>query len=353
MGPAENVHALSTVPRLALERSYYLIRFLCLLALTACATSGTTQTLGFGSRVTGQDQSTQAVKDPGNGQADTLPLVFAGSDGDGIPRGAQSSRIGWVYRIEGYLDGQPVRYVGSAADLKERLSRRKHQWSALLRQESTKVYAVEVSGDLNIQESNRQTAWSARNEALRAAEQRVLDKLEKDVGRANQHRASGEKEIAILNKDKASVDAALWEARHKVSVGKQWRLVSGRVAGGMSKAVGILAVLEAFHMYRESKLAQAIWAPYVLEDEKGFFILLQRTSLFSSEYFKKYTDGEFAGQQVELSLSEFRKLRDEAEALWGTTDWNGDFVPGLLLRELPVISIDPELAVRQISHTGS
>lgn len=215
------------------------------------------------------------------------------------------------------------------------------------------MYAVEVTGELNIQESNRQTAWSARNEALRAAEQRVLDKLEKDVGRANQHRAAGEKEIAILNKDKASVSAALWEARHKVTVGKQWRLVSRRSMGSMSKAVGILAVLDAFLMYREFKLAQAIWAPYVLEDEKGFFVLQHRTSLFSSEYFKKYTDGELAGQQIELTPVEFRGLRDEAEALWGTTDWKGDFVPGLLLRELPVISIDPGLAARQKGHTGS
>jgi hypothetical protein len=206
---------------------------------------------------------------------------------------------------------------------------------------------VEVLGDLNIQESNRQTAWSARNEALRAAEQRVLDQLEREVGQANQHKASGEKEIAILNKDKASVNTALWEARHKVSVGKQWRLVSRRITGMGAKAVGILAVLDAFLMYRESKMAQAIWAPYVLEDEKGFFILQHHTALLSSKYFKKYTDGELAGQQVEITPSEFRALRDEAEALWGTTDWKGDFVPGLLLRELPVISIDSSLA-----HTG-
>jgi hypothetical protein len=188
MDARENAHALSVVSRRSVRRTFYLIRFICFLALTACATSGTTRTLGVGLHATGRSQSVQAGNDAGDGHADTLPLVLTGSDDGSIPRGTKSSRIGWIYRIEGYLDGQPVRYVGSAADLKERLSRRKHQWSVLLRQESTKVYAVEVFGDLNIQESNRQTAWSARNEALRAAEQRVLDQLEKDVSRANQYR---------------------------------------------------------------------------------------------------------------------------------------------------------------------
>jgi hypothetical protein len=306
-----------------------------------------------GRHATSQSQSAQIGNDTGDGDSETFPLILIGGGDGGIPKGTQSPRIGWVYRIEGYLDGQPVRYVGSAADLKDRLSRRKHQWSVLLRQENTKVYAVEVFGELNIQESNRQTAWSARNEALRAAEQRVLDKLEKDVGSANQHRGSGEREIAILNKDKASVSVDLWEARHNVSVDKQWRLVSRRITGVVPKAVGILAVLDAFLMYRASRLAQMGWAPYVLEDENGFFILQHQDSLFSSKYFKKYTGGELAGQQVELTPSEFRDLRDEAEALWGTTDWKGDFVPGLLLRDLPVININPDLALRHENHAGS
>lgn len=267
MAVRENARALSEAPQLPIQPLLYLIRSICLVALTACATSGTTRTLGVGSHATAEAQSVQAGNEAGEGYAETLPVILTGSDVGGAPRSTQSVRIGWVYRIEGYLDGQPVRYVGSAADLKERLSRRKHQWSVLLRQESTKVYAVEVFGELNIQESNRQTAWSARNEALRAAEQRVMDQLEKDVSRANQHRASGEKELVIINQDKASVNAALWEARHNVSVGKQWRLVSRRITGVAPKVVGILAVLDSFLMYRESRLAQLGWAPYVLEDE--------------------------------------------------------------------------------------
>jgi hypothetical protein len=67
-----------------------------------------------------------------------------------------------------------------------------------------------------------------------------------------------------------------------------------------------------------------------------------RESLLSSKYFKTYIDGELVGQQIEIAFPEFSGLRKEAEALWGTTDWKGDFVPGLLLKELPVVTIEAE-----------
>jgi hypothetical protein len=319
---------------------YCIVHLVSLLVLTGCATAGAALTLGVSNHSARQFQPKQELPGSDRSHAGTLQLLLASSDGAISSGAARAPRIGWVYRIEGYLDGKPVRYVGSAADLKDRLSRRKHQWSILLRQESTSVYAVEVFGDLNIQDSNRKTAWSARNEALRAAEQRVLDQLEKDVERTNQHKGSGAKDIVILNKDKASVNTVVWEARHKVSVGNQWRLLPRRIPGVTPKVIGMLALLDAFLIYRDSKMSQAAWAPYVLEDEKGIFILQYRESLLSSEYFKTYIDGESAGQQVDLAFPEFSGLREEAEALWGTTDWKGDFVPGLLLRELPVITTE-------------
>jgi hypothetical protein len=91
-----------------------------------------------------------------------------------LPTNSQPPRVGWIYRIEGKLNGQPVQYVGSAADLKRRLTN-EHEWAKLLQRSSTKVYALEVFAELDVQASNRQTPLSARNEALRAAEQRALD----------------------------------------------------------------------------------------------------------------------------------------------------------------------------------
>lgn len=146
-------------------------------------------------------------------------------------------------------------------------------------------------------------------------------------------------DIAILNKDRASANTAVWEARHKVSLGSQWRLLPRHIPNSAPKALGILTLLDAFLIYRESVRSEANWAPYVLEDEQGFFILQYRKSLLSSEYFKTYIDGKLAGQQLPIASSEFDSLQREAEALWGTTDWKGHFVPGLLLKELPVILI--------------
>jgi hypothetical protein len=98
-----------------------------------------------------------------------------------------------------------------------------------------------------------------------------------------------------------------------------------------------LTLLDAWLLYRDAKLSQYVMAPYVLGDEQGFFTLEQGPSLLPSRHYKAYLSGSTEGQKIEISSSEFRGLKEEAEALWGTTDWKGDFVPGLLNRELPIV----------------
>ena len=254
----------------------------------------------------------------------------AASSGDPLPR------IGWIYRIEGHLNGQPVLYVGSAADLKQRLTNN-HKWARLLQQEGTKVYAMEVFADLDVPSSNRQTLLSARTEALRAAEQRALEQAREHVERPNRRQATGQQETRVLNEMNASTDAAAWEARHKVTTSNSWQRVEKRVAGATPKALMALTLLDAWLIYRDAKHSQYVMAPYVLGDEQGFFTLEQGTSLLPSRHYKAYVSGSTKGQKIEISSSEFRGLKEEAEALWGTTDWKGDFVPGLLNRELPIV----------------
>jgi hypothetical protein len=249
---------------------------------------------------------------------------------------SHQTRIGWVYRIEGHLDGQPVQYVGSASDLRQRLSN-KHQWTKLLQQSGTKVHAMEVFADLDVQASNRQTLMSARNEALRAAEQRALEQVREQVEKANRSRAPGTKETRILNEINASTDAAAWEARHKVTTSKRWHLFGRRAAGVAPKALVVLTLLDAYLLYHDSRTARYVMAPYVLEDEQGLFTLQRSGSLPSPRYHKAYASGGAKDRRVEISFAEFHALKEEAEALWGTTDWRGDFVPGLLNRKLPVI----------------
>jgi hypothetical protein len=263
-------------------------------------------------------------------------LLFLGVANSAASSGGQLPRIGWIYRIEGHLDGQTVLYVGSAADLKQRLTNN-HKWARLLQQEGTKVYAMEVFADLDVQSSNRQTLLSARTEALRAAEQRAIEHAREQIEKSNRRLATGERGTRLLNEMNASTDAAAWEARHQVTTSSRWQLVERRVAGSTPKALMALTLLDAYLIYRDAKLSRYVVAPYVLGDERGFFTLEQSTSLPPSKYYKAYLSGSEEGQKTEISSSEFRNLKEEAEALWGTTNWKGDFVPGLLNRELPII----------------
>ncbi|WP_143177997.1 hypothetical protein [Cystobacter ferrugineus] len=78
-------------------------------------------------------------------------------------------------------------------------------------------------------------------------------------------------------------------------------------------------------------------APYVLGDENGFSTLEQSRLLMSSVCHRVYLSGSGEDRRVEVSATEFRALKEEAESLWGTTDLHGDFVPGLLNRKLPLV----------------
>jgi hypothetical protein len=245
-------------------------------------------------------------------------------------------RIGWVYRIEGQIEGQPVLYIGSAADLKQRLNA-SHKWGQLLRDGGTKVHALEVFAKLDVPASNRGTALSARTEALRAAEQRALDQVRAQVEATNRNMTPGQKETKILNEINASADTGAWEARHKVSTSKSWHPIEKRITRATPRTLATLTLLDVYLMYRDMKVSQYVMSPYVLGDEHGNFMLEQRHSLLSSQHFKVYLDGNAKGQKIEISSSEFTALKEEAEALWGTVDWNGDFVPGLMNRELPLL----------------
>jgi hypothetical protein len=253
-----------------------------------------------------------------------------------------SGRVGWVYRIEGRLNGQPVQYVGSAADLKRRLTN-SHEWASLLQQDSTKVYAKEVLAELDIKSSNRQTLLSARNEALRAAEQRALEQARDQVERTNQGRTPAESQTRILNIDNAAADPATWEARHKVRTSKAWRVLERGTASGATKALVVLSLIDVYLMHRGAKMSRYVMAPYVLEDEQGLFTLEENKSLLSPRYYKTYRSGPETGRRFVISSEEFKGLREEAEALWGVMDWNGDFVPGLLNRSLPMVEEHGEL----------
>jgi hypothetical protein len=108
----------------------------------------------------------------------------------------------------------------------------------------------------------------------------------------------------------------------------------------MAGAFAVLAVYDAIKMSRERAMSAYVMAPYVLEDEGGSFTLSSAEGLFSGTYEKHYIEGSSAGTVVPIKKTEFYELKGEAEALWGRTDWKGDWVPGKLRKELPVVEPD-------------
>ncbi len=128
-----------------------------------------------------------------------------------------------------------------------------------------------------------------------------------------------------------------WGERHQVTLGPRITFRAGVKVAGFAA----FQLLDFFLMYRDSKLAQYVMAPYVLEDANGIFTLQEtdRGIFRPNWYWRNYQTGSLAGQRVRITKGEFHELAKEAQLLWGTTDWKGDFVPGLLRQELPVIEV--------------
>lgn len=247
--------------------------------------------------------------------------------------------IGYLYKLEGHLNGQPVIYIGSAASLKERLTKR-HKWDKLLKQKTTKVSFKKVYAELDIAASNQKTLYSAREEALRSVEQKDLDKARKRAVAETRKRRPGQKRTKILNKIKAAKDPYAWQTRHKVTVSHRWTVVRKPGAPLILRGVGgVLLIAEVIRLYYDAKRSRFVMAPYLLEDEHGVFTIdyKRRSWLASTVYFKNYISTASKGKRIQISRAEFSALSTEARALWGTLDKRGKFVPGLLRPSLDVI----------------
>ncbi|MFC7548747.1 SpvB/TcaC N-terminal domain-containing protein [Plantactinospora sp. GCM10030261] len=253
------------------------------------------------------------------------------------PDGEEPQVVGRVYVIEGTFRGKPFTYVGSTAQsLWARFSG--HSWRARLMLNSTKITVYQVKAEINITASGRQTVRSAVNEALRAAEQVKLDQAQR-----------GAKPGEVLNQRRAASpeNVKAWTQRHGVTVG---RGQTAKPPGGGIKlraAGGLLILLDAFHMAREQKVGRYVMAPYELWDEYGEFTFNQYQGplggLWGNKYYKNYFSGEKKGQKVEVTEEEFEEFIEIAEFLYGRLDFWGDFVPGVLRKELPVVDYAGEI----------
>lgn len=269
------------------------------------------------------------------------PLTERGGIG-GSGAGVSVPRVGAVYKIEGVLNGKPVVYVGSAVDLKTRLTS-DHHWADLIKSDGTTIMDTDVHAELNVAASGRGTLRSAQSEALRAAEERVLQETERNVARRNADLPPGKPRIEVLNKRRPAVNAAELEARHQVSTSGKWRVLKSPGASVQLAGFVLLQVYDLYKMYYDTKMSQYEITPHILEDEMGAFTFGSAAAWWGARTFwKTYITGSLKGSEVELTEEEFSDLKSEAEALYGTTDWKGDFVPGLLRPAIPEQLTGPE-----------
>ena len=241
--------------------------------------------------------------------------------------------IGYVYTIRGTVDGEAVVYTGSTMrDLVSRIYKDAHTWRQLAQQSSTSISVSEIKAIPKAEATARGTLRAAYNQAVRAAEQVVLKR----------NRGLQPGEVIELNEVDAATEAniELWGDLHSVRIGPRMPFKAGIKIG----AVAAFELLQIFLMYRDHKLDQYVWAPYLLEDDGGVFTIREQDrGIFRANYFwKKYVAGSSKGSEVSITKDEYYRLKGVAEILWGTVDFWGDFVPGLLQQELP-IAPDPNI----------
>ncbi|MNO62607.1 tRNA3(Ser)-specific nuclease WapA precursor [compost metagenome] len=244
------------------------------------------------------------------------PLIYVD------PTGFAAALIGYVYIIEGTYEGEIETYVGSTAqDIKRRMGN--HKWKEIVQHPDSTVKAIEVTADLDIKGSGRGTYFSARNEALRAAEQEVI----------NKYRMEG---IKLKNVDDAATakNLPIWKSRHSVSFAMNSAKLALKGGNRINSAIGVFDIYKTAMDLRRS---QYEYAPYYMQDEGGVFTIgYSKGGWFSkTKYHKTYQSGPSQGNKINIDKEEYKFWKAEGEALWGYLDAWGNFVPGLLNPVLP------------------
>jgi hypothetical protein len=276
----------------------------------------------------GDDVNSQQYSTPSSKELNAYLFTLCNPIINTDPDGKAPVKIGHIYTVRATVNGQEVVYCGQTArELAQRLFKDKHKWADIIRAKTTTVEAHTITAELNVAASSRQTLASARKEALSSAEQVIINRRRAEVG------------VKTLNNIEAAEEANIlrWADRHSVRLGPRFTFKGSVKVGAFAGFI----LLDIFLSYRDEKLSRYVMAPYVLEDDQGVFTLRERDrGIFrSNHYFKIYQTGSLAGQSIRISEDEFLGLKKEGELLWGTTDWKGDWVPGLLRQELPVVDI--------------
>ena len=255
------------------------------------------------------------------------------------------TKIGYVYKASFAEAGVSKAYVGSTAQkLMRRLCKQHKRWDVLsLPDIEIEVHAVYAR--LDAAASGRGTLWSARSEALNAAEQRILlatkeagIKTINDINAATYvHMEDWLKAYDVVAPGEITAGMVA-EEKYLVRVQSKWLFKRPSLGGLSGAAFAGLDVLQAFLIWRDLEMSKYVMAPYLLEDDDGVFTLVHTENLvMSDEYWKRYNTGTKSGKDVSISAADFDYWKEEAHCLWGYADWKADFVPGILRRKLDVV----------------
>ena len=99
---------------------------------------------------------------------------------------------------------------------------------------------------------------------------------------------------------------------------------------------GVFITLDLLGHVRAANSEGQVDAPLLLADDNGVFML---QSGWWGGYRKKYVDGRLSGASVEIDVAEFERLREIAYLIFGRRDFFGRWQPGMLQKELPLISL--------------
>jgi hypothetical protein len=298
----------------------------------------------------GEPPSTLSVTESAAKSAEVGHVVLASSASGNVVGEALYIRIGSIYKLEGFVNGKPVVYIGKADEIKVRIGSDlgKHKWDSLVQDAKTKVSIRKVYGKLNVAASSRGNVRSALDEAQWSQEEKALRETEQQVKEYNENLKPGQAPKTVLNKIRPAPGEKMeiYQQRHSASSEEEWDMIKAPGSSTITFRVFIglqvmQLILDAFLQERNRKLARYGWAIYVFVEDDGesSFTLESEGSWwgFVMHYRKKYVTGPRAGTKVEITEEEFDALKKEAHALYGDVDFWGDFIPGLLLPELPVV----------------
>lgn len=276
-----------------------------------------------------------------------------------------SNVIGYIYDIRMKQNGEYIRYIGQAKDLKQRLSASGHKWKEVIRHTDTSIESTAVHGDLDVKNANSKTIRGARQEALGSVEQRMINSARRQQKThgvvqntataampenvkpfSKRHNVKvGDKPMTIKKAGEPYSRKQIGKMQHKLTVESEDGM-KNKVKKGIKKIGGAVDIYDTVKTALDYTSSQKYKeAPYILHDDDGAFKLIRKEHRLSNfdEYEKQYIDENGKELKTEgIDKKAFGFLKEEAEDAYGKKiNFGQDWEPGLLRPELEEKEVDP------------